>query len=33
ELKRQENLLKSYDLPTEIPKIKKEDVLTILMGD
>jgi len=25
--------LRSYDLPIEIPKINKEDVLTILMGD
>ena len=33
ELERQRILLESYDLPTEIPKIKKEDVLTILMGD
>jgi len=33
ELERQKNLLGSYDLPTEIPKIKKEDVLKILMGD
>jgi len=33
ELERQKNLLKSYDLPTEIPKINKEEVLTILMGD
>ena len=33
ELERQNNLLKSYDLPTEIPKINKEDVLSILMGD
>jgi 3-dehydroquinate synthase len=33
ELKRQKNLLKSYALPTEIPLINKEDVLTILMGD
>jgi len=33
ELERQKNLLESYDLPTEIPKINKEDVLTILMGD
>jgi len=32
-LERQLNLLKSYDLPTEIPKINKEEVLTILMGD
>ena len=33
ELERQRILLESYDLPTEIPKINKEDVLTILMGD
>ena len=33
ELERQKNLLRSYDLPTEIPQINKEDVLTILMGD
>jgi len=33
ELERQQILLESYDLPTEIPKINKEDVLTILMGD
>ncbi len=33
ELERQNNLLESYDLPTEIPKIKKEEVLKILMGD
>ena len=33
ELERQKYLLKSYDLPTEIPKINKEEVLTILMGD
>ena len=33
EFERQENLLKSYYLPTEIPKINKEDVLKILMGD
>ena len=33
ELERQKKLLKSYDLPTEIPKINKEEVLTILMGD
>ena len=33
ELERQKNLLRSYDLHTEIPKIKKEEVLTILMGD
>ena len=25
--------MKSYDLPTENPKINKVDVLTILMGD
>ena len=25
--------MESYDLPTEISKIKKEEVLTILMGD
>ena len=30
---RQEELLKSFSLPNEIPKIKKDDVLTILMGD
>ena len=33
ELERQQILLESYDLPTEIPKIKKEEVQTILMGD
>ena len=33
DLERQKNLLKNYDLPTEIPKINKEEVLTILMGD
>ncbi|WP_288262841.1 3-dehydroquinate synthase [uncultured Prochlorococcus sp.] len=33
ELEKQKHLLESYDLPTEIPKINKEDVLTILMGD
>ena len=33
ELKRQQILLESYDLPTEIPLINKEDVMTILMGD
>jgi len=33
ELERQQILLDSYDLPTEIPKINKEEVLTILMGD
>ncbi len=30
---RQNTLLESYDLPTQIPKIKKNEVLTILMGD
>ena len=25
--------MKSYHLPTELPKINKKDVLTILMGD
>ena len=30
---RQENLLKSYELPTAIPKLNKKNVLTILMGD
>ena len=30
---RQENLIKSYNLPTEIPNISKQDVLKILMGD
>ncbi len=30
---RQDNLIKSYGLPTKIPKINKKDVLTILMGD
>ena len=33
ELERQKNLLESYDLPTEIPKIKKEDVLKSLQAD
>ena len=33
EFERQDNLLKLYFLPTEIPKINKKDVLTILMGD
>ena len=28
-----QNLLESFDLPTKIPKINKEDVMTILMGD
>ena len=30
---RQSNLLESYGLPTQTPKINKKDVLTILMGD
>ena len=30
---RQDNLLESYGLPTETPKIKKNEVITILMGD
>ena len=30
---RQNNLIKSYGLPTQIPKINKKDVLKILMGD
>ena len=30
---RQDNLLKSYSLPTKIPKINKKEVMTILMGD
>ncbi len=30
---RQDNLLKSYSLPTKIPKINKKEVITILMGD
>ena len=30
---RQEKLIKSYGLPTEIPNISKKDVLKILMGD
>ena len=33
ELERQKNLLRSYNLPTAIPQINKEDVLKILMGD
>ncbi len=33
EFLRQENLLKSYGLPTKAPKINKKDVLEILMGD
>ena len=30
---RQNNLLKSYSLPTKIPKINKNEVIRILMGD
>ena len=30
---RQNNLIESYGLPTKTPKIKKNEVLTILMGD
>jgi len=30
---RQDNLLKSYSLPTKIPKINKNEVIRILMGD
>jgi len=30
---RQNNLIQSYGLPTQIPKIKKDEVITILMGD
>ena len=30
---RQDNLIKSYGLPTQTPKINKNDVLKILMGD
>ena len=30
---RQNNLIKSYGLPSQTPKIKKNDVLKILMGD
>ena len=30
---RQDNLIKSYGLPTKTPKIKKDKVLNILMGD
>ena len=30
---RQNNLIKSYGLPTQTPKLNKKDVLTILMGD
>ena len=30
---RQNNLLKNYGLPTDIPKIKKSEILKILMGD
>jgi len=30
---RQNNLIKSYGLPTQTPKFKKDEVMTILMGD
>ena len=30
---RQNNLIKKYGLPTQIPKIRKKEVLNILMGD
>ena len=30
---RQNNLIKNYGLPTQIPKIQKEEVIKILMGD
>ena len=30
---RQNNLIKNYGLPTQTPKIKKTEVITILMGD
>ena len=30
---RQNNLIESYGLPIQIPKIKKSEVITILMGD
>jgi len=33
ESQRQDNLIKSYGLPTKIPKMKPEDLLNILMGD
>jgi len=33
EASRQNNLLKNYGLPTNIPKIKKSKILKILMGD
>ncbi len=33
EFARQNNLLKSYSLPTKIPKINKNEVIKILMGD
>ena len=33
EFSRQDNLLKSYSLPTKIPKINKKEVIKILMGD
>ena len=30
---RQDHLIESYGLPTQTPKIKKNKVITILMGD
>ena len=30
---RQDHLIESYGLPTQTPKIKKNKVMTILMGD
>ena len=30
---RQDHLIESYGLPTQIPKIKKNEVIKILMGD
>jgi len=30
---RQDNLIESYGLPTQTPKLKKDEVITILMGD
>ena len=30
---RQDNLIKSYGLPTQTPKIEKDQVIKILMGD
>ena len=30
---RQDNLIESYGLPIQVPKIKKDEIITILMGD